>query len=329
MEVQAPRGRCWYCAHGALRVGDPPEHVISAALGARLTTDKVCASCNARAGREIDYPFLGDWFVASERALYGINDPRRGGRRRPPRAALQEGRLPDGTPVDLQTQDGPWEARIRSRIEYNGDEVRIVAADRAEYDRLLERVRKRVEADGRTFQDPGEPQELDAGSHVEMRTQIDGRVWLRSAAKTTLAALSLVLSEDWLDTHHATLLRSWLWDLDPRNARGEIALGFPMEPAELERHAARPPEHLIILTPSAGGALGVSMAFFGRNFIRSRVALDGHPPPDPGAWRLPVAGAPRWVPWDELLLDATIAYIANEQHEDEDSEARDAPASER
>lgn len=322
MTITSRPGRCWYCGLESLREGDPPEHVISAALGARLTTDRVCATCNERAGREIEYPFLGDWFIANERALFGVNDPRRG-RRRPPRAPDQEGILPDGTPVDLRTQDGPWEARIRSRIEYNGDEVRIVAADRAEYDRLLERVRKRVEADGRVFEAPGEPQEVDAGSRVEMRTRIDGRVWLRAAAKTTLAALSLALDDGWLDTNDAALLRSWLWDADPRNATGEIALGFPMDPAELERHAARPPEHLIILTRVRADALGISVAFFGRNFVRSRVALAGQPPPAAGAWRVPVSGPFHWVAWDELLLDATRAFIADEEQEQEQREGPD------
>lgn len=312
-------GRCWYCAEPRLKVGDPPEHVISAALGASLTTDRVCADCNERAGREIDYPFLGDWFIAMDRALYRVEDPRRR-RRRPPRAPAQEGQLPDATPVDLHTQDGPWQAQVRSSIEYHGDEVRIRAPNMEEYERLLERVRRRVESEGRTFHPPGEPEVIDSGAAVEMRTQIDGVVWLRSAAKTTLAALSLVLDDAWLDTPDAAMLRGWLWDADPRNADGQKALAFPMEPADLEQHAAQPPDHLIVLTRVDRDVLGVSVAFFGRSFVRSRVELGGSAPPEPGGWRIPISGAAEWIGWSQLLLEATQRRFPEIEDETLDSD---------
>src|SRR5438046_2365307 len=68
-------GRCWYCGEDALRVGDPPEHVVPAAIQGTMTTDHVCASCNREAGR-IDQRFNGDYFIALERSKHDMRDRR-------------------------------------------------------------------------------------------------------------------------------------------------------------------------------------------------------------------------------------------------------------
>ena len=139
--------RCWYCGLEKLRVGDPPEHIIPDAMGGTLKTDRVCRDCNHRAGREIDAPFMRDWLIATDRALHSP-----GGHRMQPRV---DAALEDGTVVDLSTGKGPWRATVRASLEWEGDTVRIRASDRAEYDKLLDRVRRDVEAQGREFVDPG------------------------------------------------------------------------------------------------------------------------------------------------------------------------------
>jgi hypothetical protein len=58
---EARPGRCWYCGKQSLRVGDPLEHAIPAAIGGTLKIDRVCGECNLRG------PIFARCFVLSRR----------------------------------------------------------------------------------------------------------------------------------------------------------------------------------------------------------------------------------------------------------------------
>lgn len=68
---EARPGRCWYCGKQTLRVGDPLEHAIPAAIGGTLKIDRVCGECNQRARSEIDWPLQRDFLVATLATAYG------------------------------------------------------------------------------------------------------------------------------------------------------------------------------------------------------------------------------------------------------------------
>jgi hypothetical protein len=100
----APRvGRCWYCGQANLLDDDQPEHIVPAAIGGTLTTDKICFACNQRASREIDQPFVGEWSIVLARNEFQILD-RRG--TRPPRLP-QNTTAKAGTRLVVDTWGGP------------------------------------------------------------------------------------------------------------------------------------------------------------------------------------------------------------------------------
>jgi hypothetical protein len=190
-------GRCWYCGRPRLEVGDPPEHVIAAVLGGALTTNRVCADCNLRAGVEIDKPFVGDWLVVWSRVLWDIRDERHG-RDRPAPIPEEELTLPDGSAVRL-LHGGKTE--IIPRVEREDDELRISVGTDGELNEIVKKITERAARDGKTLT-PGEIKR-QVVEDVAGRIVIDGTLWLRATTKMALAAASLALPDDWLDTDQA------------------------------------------------------------------------------------------------------------------------------
>lgn len=298
--VDPRSGRCWYCGCGALLVSDPAEHIIPDAMGGTLKTDRICRQCNGRAGREIDAPFMQDWLIATNRALHSP-----GGHRLRPRvnAALDE-----GPPVDIKTGKGPWKATVRASIEWKDDAVIIRASSQAEYDdKLIARVRRDAEAQGKTFIESAAPTIEPAGT-VVVSTKLDGVIWLRMAAKITLACLSKVLDETWLDTTEAAKYQGWLWDATPVNDDGSSALGFPSGPSELDRHVLNPPEHLLYFAPLAEGRVSLSIAYYGSIIVRAGIDIGDLPVPRT-AWRTGPGAPPSETTIDALLIEATLKYV--------------------
>lgn len=248
---------------------------------------------------------MRDWLVAMDRALHAP-----GGHRMQPRV---EAALEDGTPVDMQMGKGPWKATVRASIEWDGDQVRIRASNRAEYNKLLARVKRDAEAQGQQFLVPGEPTEIEADGPVVVTTQIDGVVWLRMAAKVTLACLAKVVDESWISSANASMYRGWLWDEHPVNDAGRPALAFPSRHSELDRHVLAPPEHLLYFAPLGTGSVGLSIAYFGSVIVRSRIDLGDLPLPRTG-WRTGPGAPAQEITFDELLRQATLSL-----HEDDES----------
>jgi hypothetical protein len=220
--------------------------------------------------------------------------------------------LEDGTPVDLGTGKGPWKATVRASIEWKGDEVVIRASNRAEYDKLLGRVRRKIESEGKEFVDPGEPIEFADSGLIVVRTKLDGVIWLRMAAKITLGCLSLALDESWLDTPDATKYQGWLWREDPVNEDGSPALGLPSSASELDHHVLAPPEHLLYFAPLGPGRVGLSIAYFGSIILRAAVDVGKQAPPRK-AWRTGPGAPPKETSFDALLAEAAVKYVDAEE----------------
>ncbi len=223
----------------------------------------------------------------------------------PPRATAS---LQDGTPVDLQTRKGPWYATVRGGINRVGDQVQIRASNRAEYEKLLARVKRDIEDEGGVFTDPGEPTEAEDSGPVTIQVQLDGVVYLREMAKITLGCLSLVLDESWLDTDDAEKYRGWLWGDNPVNDDGSPALGFPVSPTPVDEHFLNPPEHLLFFSPTqTSGRIVLSVAFFS-TVLRAGVDIGDLVMPL-NAWHTAPGAPPTQTTFGALVTEAAVKSV--------------------
>lgn len=204
----APRsGRCWYCGQATLLDDDPLEHVLPAAIGGTLTTDKVCFTCNQRASREIDQPFVTEWPLVLARNEFQILDRRR---KRPPRLP-QKTTAADGTRIVVDTWGGLWEARPLPDVTPTATGFDVSAADHAELDRIQADLERKVGRTGGklTF---GHRQTRRVRDEFHASFNFSPSAWLRMTAKMALGCASLVWAEAWLDTASAQQMLQTLWD---------------------------------------------------------------------------------------------------------------------
>ncbi|MGD9737529.1 MAG: HNH endonuclease, partial [Solirubrobacterales bacterium] len=148
MSAPSRPGRCWFCGNEHLAVGDPPEHIVQAALGGTLTTDRVARECNSELSKSIDKPFLDDFFIALQRVFFDIRDPRRR-QDRPPPNPRHEGELADGTPIKVEMRGAPWQPIIEPRLLQDDEKVfRITAPTIEAAEAMMEKKLKRLQRDG-------------------------------------------------------------------------------------------------------------------------------------------------------------------------------------
>jgi hypothetical protein len=281
-----------------LRVDDPPEHIVPAAIGGTLTTDRACFACNQRASGDVDQPFVREWPIVLARNEFQILD-RRG--KRPPRLP-QETTAEDGTRLIVETWGGPWEPKPLPEVTRTADGFVVSAADDAELDRIQRDLERKLGYDGKTLT-PGERQRRDVAPQVEARFVFRPAVWLRMAAKMALGTASLVWDDAWLDTQSAKDVQQTLWDPNPRMDDGEPAEMVPAyRPNELA-HLCDPPEHLLFFMGGADETKFVAM-LFGSEVIGMPLALNGQSHPRV-AWLMDGhGGAPCELTMDQLLEDA-------------------------
>jgi hypothetical protein len=137
MPSAAGLGRCFYCGDPHRAADDPREHIVADALGGTLTTPRVARTCNQRAGRAIDYPLQGDWFITQEMHLLGLD-----GRKPVVEAGV---RGAPGATVGL----GPdFKPKPRSALNVGDTEATIIASNEQEVARLTERLEKRLAPKG-------------------------------------------------------------------------------------------------------------------------------------------------------------------------------------
>lgn len=258
--------RCWFCGKRHVRPGDPPEHIIPAALGAELTTEAVACSCNERAGKEIDRPLVSDLFVAFNRVFYDIRD-RRGN---PPPNPPHRARLKDGTPVALDMREKPWRITIQPQLkEEVDDRFTLTVSSMEEAEEIIEKKRKRT---GQNWRVEKERRYKDDHPEVLIAVSLDTRIRIRATAKMVLGALSKVLSEEWLDSPDAQQLQEWLWDPRPKRDGEEIGAMHNAADGALSV-LCRPPDHLVALMPMGLDKLMVMVILFGKEVMPYEVQL--------------------------------------------------------
>jgi hypothetical protein len=258
--------RCWFCGERHVRPGDPPEHIIPAALGAELTTNAVAGSCNERAGREIDHPLVSDLFVGFNRVFYDIRD-RRGS---PPPNLAHRAKLKDGTPVAVDMREKPWRMTILPKVKEEGeDRFTLTVSSMEEAEEIIEKKRKRT---GQNWRVEKERRYKDEHPEVLITVSLDTRIRVRARAKMTLGTLSKVLPEEWLDSPEAQQLQEWLWDPRPKRDGKEIGAMHSAADGALGV-LCQPPYHLVALMPMGVDRLMVMVILFGKEVMPYEVQL--------------------------------------------------------
>lgn len=265
--------RCWFCGERHVRPGDPPEHIVPAALGAELTTDAVAGVCNRRAGKEIDQPLVSDLFVAFNRIYYGIED-RHGNA---PPNLVHRAALRDGTPAVVDMREKPWRVTVLPKVKEEGeDRFTLTVSSMEEAEEIIEKKRRRT---GQNWRMVDQRRFQDEHPEVLINVSLDTRIRIRARAKMVLGALSKVLPEEWLDSPEAQQLQEWLWDPRPKQGGEEIG-ALHNAAGGILGDLCVPPEHLVCFQPMGRNGLMVMIILFGKEVLPYEIKLAGMPAPE-------------------------------------------------
>src|SRR4051794_9166938 len=145
---------CTYCGEDSLTGRQRPEHPIQKVLDSEITVFTACDPCNARAGKEVDKPWLQHLFVQAERVKWQLADPRH--KRPVPPHPILDGIFRDEDGHVVVAQGGV--PRYAGSIVQDGDR-RTIAADTPERPaELRARLERQLADEGRAVEDYSEEQ---------------------------------------------------------------------------------------------------------------------------------------------------------------------------
>jgi hypothetical protein len=288
--------RCFYCG-GRLTGDERPEHVIPLAIGAVLETLQVCDPCNTKAGREVEKPWLRDPHVHPLRVKHKIPN-----RRKNPVSPRQIiAKLDDGRTARVIDHGSHQEIQPlpRTTVDEVAGRLRVEASPK-DFATIAARLKKERPDLRWVFTRPG------SGTVTATATEeVSIETWPRFASKVTLALMSLLVDDSWLETDTAKELQTVLWS-GARQANAMDGLGWAWAaiPAVVNRATAPGnllggPEHLLCFEADQRGA-ALCIIVFGD--LLYRVRLSGLKLPlDAPAWLLdPKARTVVCLPWPLL-----------------------------
>jgi hypothetical protein len=317
---QSRPGRCWACGEEHLAVGDPVEHIIQAALGGTLTSDRFARACNTELGELIDQPFLEDHFVALARVLFDVRDPRRRQDRSPPNPR-HEAELADGTPIKVEMRGGLWRPLITPRLvaEGEGEDLtfRITARSQEEADEMMRKKLERLQRDGHDVSSyEMRNVQVEDAAEAKITVSIDGTIRVRALAKMTLGVLSKVLPDEWLDTPDAKRLRGWLWEKRKSEGGNGLPMAAPKSIPDLMKDMCSPPEHLVFFMPAGPDAVNLLIVLFGQEIMGQQIQLHGAPSPGKRGWAMdPKTPRLEEIDFDQLAMRVVRAMMEAEGEE--------------
>ncbi len=238
-------GLCFYCGRSLGGARHPREHVLPAAVGGTLLTDRICAGCNRQAGSEVDQPWQNWPLIMELRHRFAVPD--RDGK--PPRPVRWTGALTaGGGPAAIDVKGQRVDVRILPTEDvYLG--MRVHKGEPADIAKRTRRIlRDAPEAEIVNLPSATLPGPLSAQATWEL----DVHVWPRFAAKVALGIASLVADDEWVETQEAADLRRVLWFGDESTVEHEMlpeGVAWSLAPLDLTSvaHPLRPPEHLLTI----------------------------------------------------------------------------------
>lgn len=215
---------CAYCGEECLTGREDPEHVLPAAINARLTTRAVCTPCNRWAGERIDQPWLAETFVGGARYQHRIPD--RYGEILAFDPFLQ-GVTPEG--VRIKTgRGGPVAENSQVVRDARQGTVSVTAPDQEALDKILERERRKVEAAGQRFS-IGESRVVESRPLITGSGRVYPARWDRMAAKATLGLLARTQPAAWRRSVNAAYLRARMNDMTLKAKDVDVLTTEPVE----------------------------------------------------------------------------------------------------
>lgn len=182
--------------------------------------------------------------------LHGIAD-RRGGRERDP---LLAGFTADGVRIEIDGEGNPIARNSPVIRDAESGKGQIIARDRGDLGRLIERERRRGRTEGKELV-AGEPQERSVRPQVEGTLRVEPGAWLRMAAKATLGYLGHNRPSEWRRSESAEGLRAIIRDL----SRPASQVRLLAQPASFDVFAPAPASVILLGEMTGGPAATVSL----------------------------------------------------------------------